>query len=295
MKQSMFSGLGTALVTPFLQDKSIDFNSLKALVERQITAGVDYLVVLGTTAEAATMTENEKRQIRSCIIEQTQGRVPLVIGIGGNNTAAVVAALQNDDLTGFGAVLSVCPYYNKPSQEGLFQHFMTIAQASPLPIILYNVPSRTGVNLLPQTVSRLKNALPDKFLGIKEASGNVEQIREVISLIGNEMLVISGDDGITAQLMQDGADGLISVASNLYPTEFRHIVYNIDNQAQTLQNNFDPFVRMIFEEGNPVGIKAAMSSCGLLQNELRLPLVNSSEALYNRLADFVRYTDACTH
>ena len=184
-------GLGTALITPFMQDGSIDFYALKRLLDKQIAGGVDYIVVLGTTGEAATMTESEKAQVRNFVRDYVAGRVTLVLGVGGNNTAAVCERLQSIDLTGYSAILSVCPYYNKPSQEGLFRHFCAIAEASPLPVILYNVPGRTGVNLLPETVMRIYNAHPDKIIGIKEASGNLEQIKRLISL--------TGEAGLTAK------------------------------------------------------------------------------------------------
>ena len=179
---TMLKGLGTALITPFTQNGQIDFEALKRLLDKQIAGGVDYIVVLGTTGEAATMSEDEKAQVRNFVRDYIAGRVTLVLGVGGNNTAAVCEQLKSLDLTGYSAILSVCPYYNKPSQEGLFQHFCAIAQASPLPVILYNVPGRTGVNLLPETVMRIYNAQPDKIAGIKEASGNLEQIKHLISL-----------------------------------------------------------------------------------------------------------------
>ncbi|MBR1929264.1 MAG: 4-hydroxy-tetrahydrodipicolinate synthase [Paludibacteraceae bacterium] len=281
------SGLGTALITPFLQNQDIDFTALEGLVELQIQAGVDYLVVLGTTAESATLTENEKQQVRQIIVGKNAGRVPLVLGIGGNNTAKVVSELTNlrnpDD---FAAILSVCPYYNKPSQEGLFQHFCAIADASPLPVILYNVPGRTGVNLLPQTVMRIKKTCPKKIIGIKEASGNIEQITELISLRDKEkttqkdfdLLVISGDDGITAELMDKGANGLISVAANAFPLSFSEIVKNKQGKRHETQDKFAQIVSLLFKEGNPAGIKTVLTEKGYIHNVLRLPLVRNSSA-----------------
>ena len=203
----MIKGLGTALITPFDANGNVDYKALARVLDTQLTGFVDYLVVLGTTGEAATMTEAEKREVRTFIRDYVKGRLPLVLGVGGNNTAAVCEALRTIDLTGFEAILSVCPYYNKPNQEGLFQHFCAVAEASPVPVILYNVPGRTGVNLLPETVMRIYQAHPDKIAGIKEASGNLDQIKKLIALAqspnpltSNPLNVISGDDGIAVDV-----------------------------------------------------------------------------------------------
>lgn len=285
----MIKGLGTALITPFKEDKSVDYEALARLLDTQLTGFVDYIVVLGTTGEAATMTEKEREDVRSFIRKYVNGRLPLVLGVGGNCTAAVCETLQTIDLTGYAAILSVCPYYNKPNQEGLFQHFCAVAQASPIPVILYNVPGRTGVNLLPETVMRIYNAHPDKIAGIKEASGNVEQIKHLINLINGEAnkreainlpLVISGDDGIACELMQAGAAGLISVASNAFPEDFWHIVHDKD---EALQAKHAETIRLLFAEGNPVGIKAVLAQKGIIQNYLRLPLVPASKDLQEKL------------
>lgn len=276
---SVLHGLGTALVTPFKQDKTIDFVSLGALIEQQIDAGADYLVVLGTTSEAATMNEPERLAVRDYIIRRVAGRVPLVLGVGGNCTRQVVEEIQQVALVlkqHFAAILSVCPYYNKPTQEGMYQHFTTIAEASPVPVILYNVPGRTGVNLLPETVERIREAQPDKVVGIKEASGNVEQIRRLLSLVPTDFLVISGDDQLACELMEAGAKGLISVASNAFPAEFRQIVHRKD---RALSERFAEMVRLLFAEGNPVGIKGVLAEKGLIHNVLRLPLVACSPTL----------------
>ena len=277
----MIKGLGTALITPFDANGNVDYKALARVLDTQLTGFVDYLVVLGTTGEAATMTEAEKREVRTFIRDYVKGRLPLVLGVGGNNTAAVCEALRTIDLTGFEAILSVCPYYNKPNQEGLFQHFCAVAKASPVPVILYNVPGRTGVNLLPETVIRIYQAHPDKIAGIKEASGNLEQIKKLIALAQDKLLVISGDDGIAVDVMAAGGAGLISVASNAYPEDFWHIVHD---QDAALQARYAETVRLLFAEGNPVGIKAVLANKGLISNNLRLPLVPASPELQKQLA-----------
>ncbi len=274
-------GLGTALITPFKEDKSVDFEALTRLLDTQLTGAVDYIVVLGTTGEAATMTEDEKREVRTFIRTYVNGRLPLVLGVGGNNTAAVCESLRTIDLTGFEAILSVCPYYNKPNQEGLYQHFCAVAKASPIPVILYNVPGRTGVNLLPETVMRIWEAQPEKIVGIKEASGNLEQIKHLIDLAKDKLLVISGDDGIACEVMEAGGAGLISVASNAFPEDFWHIVHDKD---AALQNRYAEMIRLLFAEGNPVGIKTVLAQKGIIQNHLRLPLVPASKELGNQIA-----------
>lgn len=284
MKNNHLTGLGTALITPFKADKSVDYEALARLLDTQLAGFVDYIVVLGTTGEAATMTEGEKREVRTFIKNYVNGRLPLVLGVGGNNTAAVCESLRTMYLEGFSAVLSVCPYYNKPNQEGLYQHFCAVAEASPIPVILYNVPGRTGVNLLPETAIRIYEAHPDKILGIKEASGNVEQIKRLINLSKASLLVISGDDGIACEIMEAGGAGLISVASNAFPEDFWHIVHDKD---ANLQSRYAEMIRLLFAEGNPVGIKAILAQKGLIQNVLRLPLVPASKALQQQIANIL--------
>ena len=295
----MIKGLGTALITPFKADKSVDYDALARLLDTQLTGFVDYIVVLGTTGEAATMTEEEKKEVRQFIVNYVRnhsipslegrpgGVLPLVLGVGGNNTAAVCESLRTMDLSGFSAILSVCPYYNKPNQEGLFQHFCAVAEASPISVILYNVPGRTGVNLLPETVMRIYNAHPDKICGIKEASGNLEQIKHLIAISRQHAAfsVISGDDGIACELMEAGAAGLISVASNAFPEDFWHIVH--DKNA-ALQAKYAEMIKLLFAEGNPVGIKAVLAQKGMIENNLRLPLVPASEELSCQLSDVSR-------
>ena len=280
----LLRGLGTALITPFNEDFSVDYDSLEKLIEKQIAGGADYLVVLGTTGEAATMTRSEKRRVREFVREKVAGRLPLVVGMGGKCTSAVCEALRQENLAGFQAILSVCPYYNKPNQEGLYQHFLAIAEASPLPVILYNVPGRTGVNMLPETVIRLRDKMPEKIIGIKEASGNMEQILQLIAMRDEDIkrqnfLIISGDDGIVYTLMQAGANGLISVASNAYPEDFREIVHNIYGKAAELQESYQRLIYLLFKEGNPSGIKTVLTQLGEIKNVLRLPLVSNSTAV----------------
>ena len=296
----MINGLGTALVTPFEANGKVDYDALARLLDTQLTGFVDYIVVLGTTGEAATMTDDEKREVRTFIVDYVKrsaishqrSAIPLVLGVGGNNTAAVCESLRTIDLTGFEAILSVCPYYNKPNQEGLFQHFCAIAEASPIPVILYNVPGRTGVNLLPETVMRIYEAHPDKIIGIKEASGNVEQIKRLIALSQESrvksqepLLVISGDDGIACEIMEAGGAGLISVASNAFAEDFWDIVHKKD---QVKQAKYAEMVRLLFAEGNPVGIKAVLAQKGIIQNYLRLPLVPASEDLQKAIQNCMK-------
>lgn len=301
----MIKGLGTALITPFDANGKVDYEALARLLDTQLTDFVDYLVVLGTTGEAATMTEKEREEVRTFIRKYVKGRLPLVLGVGGNCTAVVCESLKTIDLRGYEAILSVCPYYNKPNQEGLYQHFCAVAEASPIPVLLYNVPGRTGVNLLPETVMRIYEAQPDKIVGIKEASGNVEQIKRLIKMsteyrVQNTdqispysvseavctpsgkagLLVISGDDGIACEVMEAGGAGLISVASNAFPEDFWHIVHDKD---AALQAKYDEMVKLLFAEGNPVGIKAVLAQKGIIQNYLRLPLVPASEELKERI------------
>ena len=280
-------GLGTALITPFKADGSVDYDALARLLDTQLTGFVDYIVVLGTTGEAATMSAEEKKEVRRYIVNYVKGKLPLVLGVGGNNTALVISeleAMRDELILDFAAILSVCPYYNKPNQEGLYQHFCAIAEASPIPVILYNVPGRTGVNLLPETVMRIYNAHPDKILGIKEASGNLKQIKHLIHLStvsDSSLLVISGDDGIACEVMQAGGAGLISVASNAFAEDFWHIVHD---QDAALQAKYAEMVRLLFAEGNPVGIKAVLAQKGIIQNYLRLPLVPASKELQAKIA-----------
>ena len=269
-------GLGVALITPFKQDKSIDFEALEKLVERLIEAKTDYIVVLGTTGETPSLFPEEKTEIREFILKVAAGRIPLVIGIGGNSTMGVIRELQNTDLTGFSAILSVVPYYNKPSQEGIYQHYKCIADASPLPVILYNVPGRTGVNMSASTTLRLAEDCKN-VIGIKEASGNFSQIQEIIKKKKDDFIVISGDDSITYPLMALGAEGVISVIGNAYPKEFGKMVrlcLNGDyDKALPKHLQVTELFNLLFVDGNPAGVKCTLNAMGLIENELRLPLV----------------------
>lgn len=279
-------GMGVALITPFKADKSIDYDALAKLIEYQIKSGADYLVVLGTTAETPALSTQEKAEIKRFIADQVAGRVPLVIGCGGNNTAAVVEEVGNLDTNDFGAVLSVVPYYNKPSQEGIYQHYSAIAKASPLPIILYNVPGRTGVNMTAETTLRLA-ADHQNIIGIKEASGNISQMDEIIKHKQPEFLVISGDDGITFPLITLGAAGVISVIGNAFPKEFSRMVrLALDGEydaARTIHHRFTDLFSLLFVDGNPAGVKCLLHAMGFIENELRLPLVPTRITTYEKI------------
>ena len=280
-------GLGTALITPFKENFEVDYEALDRVLDTQIAGSVDYIVVLGTTGEAATLFAEEKKQVRHHIVEYVKGRIPLVLGLGGNNTMAVyfeLREMEEELKRDYAAILSVCPYYNKPNQTGLEMHFHIIAEASPVPVILYNVPGRTGVNLLPETVLRIYNAHPDKIIGIKEASGNIDQIKHLIDLAKDKLLVISGDDGLACEIMEAGGAGLISVASNAFPEDFHAIVHH---KNQALQAKYQQMIHLLFAEGNPVGIKAVLAQKGLIENNLRLPLVPASENLQQKIANLL--------
>ena len=270
-------GLGTALITPFMEDGNIDFQALSRLIEHQVKGGVDYLVILGTTSEVPTLSHEEQDQIIVYIVEQVAGRVPVVLGVGGNCTAAVVErikGLANLLQDHFAAILSVTPYYNRPQQEGLYQHFCAVAEASPLPVILYNVPKRTGVNLLPETTRRIYDAHPDKIMGIKEACNSVEQFTETVNIANGDFAVISGDDDLAYEMMKAGGDGLISVASNAWPKEMKQIVLEKDAMMQSKMGHR---IHLLFVEGNPSGIKTVLTEMGMIKNILRLPLVPNTE------------------
>jgi len=274
-------GAGTALVTPFNKDFSIDIPALRDLVESNIAGGMDFLCVLGTTAETPTLTESEKMTVRNTVLEVNHGSVPLLLGYGGNNTMALTEALKNDDLTGFDAILSVSPYYNKPNQEGLYRHFKAVADASPLPVVLYNIPGRTGVNIEVPTLFRLIEDCP-KIVGVKEASGKIDQIFEILKKKPSDFVLLSGDDGLTLKIMQQGGNGAISVVSNARPAEVCAVVRgDMDVDAK-----LSPLYKLLFAEGNPTGIKALMSLENKMENVLRMPLVEASKELMTILAKF---------
>jgi len=278
--------MGVALITPFKTDESIDFEALARIVELQIKNGTDYLVVCGTTAETPTLTEEEKEEITRFVIGVNAGRLPVVLGVGGNNTKAVVDKLQHYDFTGIDAILSVTPYYNKPSQEGLYQHYAAIAKASPIPVILYNVPGRTGVNMLASTTLRLANEFSN-ICAIKEASGNFTQIDDIIKNKPEDFMVISGDDGITFPLITLGAVGVISVIGNAFPREFSRMVrLALEGDyanARTIHYRFTELIELLFVEGNPAGVKSMLAVMGIIENKLRLPLVPNTIKTFEKI------------
>ncbi|MCC8361258.1 4-hydroxy-tetrahydrodipicolinate synthase [Salinimicrobium sediminilitoris] len=284
-----FVGTGVALITPFKDDLTVDVEALKDLVNFQIENGIDYMVVLGTTGESATLTSKEKQLVIDTVVAENNGRIPLVLGIGGNNTAKVSEEVKSTDLSAFDAVLSVSPYYNKPSQEGIFQHYKAVAAASPKPIIMYNVPGRTGSNMLPETVKRL--AQVDNIIGIKEAAGDIVQAMKLIDEVPEGFLVISGDDMITLPMVLAGGHGVISVIAQGLPAEFSKMVKlglerKVD-EAYELHYKVAPSIDLIFAEGNPVGIKAMLKKKGIVKNNLRLPLVSSTDNLSTKIDDFI--------
>ena len=287
---NMFLGTGVALITPFKKDKTVDTAALRKTVRYQLENGVDYLVVLGTTGESATLTKEEKQLVAETVISENDGKLPLVLGIGGNNTAAVAEELQSTDLSAFQAVLSVSPYYSKPSQEGIYQHFKSIAKASPVPVILYNVPGRTASNMLPETVIRLAEEF-DNIIGIKEAAGDIVQAMRLIDSVPEGFLVISGDDMITLPMVLAGGHGVISVIAQGFPAEFSEMVRLGLNKevekAYKLHYKMAPAIDLIFAEGNPVGIKALLAKKEICSNELRLPLVQASPNLSDKINSFV--------
>lgn len=286
MINNKLTGMGVALITPFKNDESVDYDALARLVEHQVKSGTDYLVVCGTTAETPTLTEQEKEDITQFIVQCAAGRLPIVLGVGGNNTKAVVEKLKSTDFKGIDAILSVTPYYNKPSQEGLYQHYAAIAKASPLPVVLYNVPGRTGVNMLAETTLRLAKEFPI-ICAIKEASGNFTQIDEIIKNKPTDFMVISGDDGITFPLITLGAVGVISVIGNAFPSEFSRMVrlalQGDYKSARQIHHHFNELIQLLFVEGNPAGVKSMLAVMGFIDNTLRLPLVPNTIKTYEKI------------
>ena len=281
MVQNKIMGVGVALITPF-NNFEVDYPALERMVEHVITGGVDYIVALGSTAETATLSLEERQQVYDFIVERTAGRVPIVVGMGGNNTHELVEQLRTFDMHDAVAILSVVPYYNKPSQEGIYRHYMAVAEASPVPVILYNVPGRTGVNMTAATTLRLAHA-SDKFVAVKEASGSIEQMQEIINGKPENFLVISGDDGITVELIKRGGVGVISVAANTFPERFCRCIHNAMEGniavAEQAMEQFTEPIALLFREGNPTGAKAMAAVMGLTRDEVRLPLVEGTEAL----------------
>ncbi|MBR1713297.1 MAG: 4-hydroxy-tetrahydrodipicolinate synthase [Alloprevotella sp.] len=280
-RHNPFRGFGIALATPFQTDGSIDTEALRALIESQLSGGVDFLCVLGTTAETPTLSDEEKRLVRRIALETVAGRVPLLLGAGGNCTADVCRFLREEDLSGFQGVLIVCPYYNKPSQEGLYQHFRAVCGASPLPVVLYNVPGRTGANLQPDTVLRIARDCP-QAVAIKEASGRILQAEEILAAKPDGFDVLCGDDALTCAQLALGAAGVISVVGNALPYEFAELVHAAQRgelaQALELHHRFRRFYKLMMADGNPAGVKCLLALQGKALNVLRLPLVPASDA-----------------
>jgi 4-hydroxy-tetrahydrodipicolinate synthase len=279
-----FEGLGVALVTPFKKDGQIDFNSLQTIVENLIAGGVDHLCVLGTTAETPTLSAAERKQVIKFVVAQVNGRIPIMVGCSSNCTATAVEQIKEYQIDGVDAILSAVPYYNKPSQEGIYQHFTQIAKASAKPIILYNVPGRTGVNMTAQTTLRIAREFKN-VIGIKEASGNMEQVKEIITGAPEGFRVIIGDDSLAMEAIRNGAAGVISVIGNAIPKRFSELVHLTMQgkyaDAEQIQKQLQPLYGLLFKEGSPCGVKALMSSRGQLEDIVRLPLVPVSEALHN--------------
>ena len=271
-----FTGAGVALITPFNEDKSIDFSALERLIENQVQGGIDYLVVLGTTGETPALSDSEKQKIVRFVIEKNAGRLKIVVGMGGNDTLALVKAIQNANFNGIDAILSVTPYYSKPTQEGLFQHFNRIVEASPIPVILYNVPGRTGVNMEAETTLRIAN-LSEKVVAIKEACGVLGQFTKIIHEAPDYFKVISGDDGLTLPSIAIGSIGVISVIANALPDQLSKLTHaSIEGDMYTanqLHLQMAEMLKLIFKEGSPAGVKALMEMMGKVKNQLRLPLV----------------------
>lgn len=283
-------GLGVALVTPFKGDGSVDYEALARLVDTQLAGGTDFLCVLGTTAETPTLTAEEQRQVCRTIMERNAGRLPILLGVGGNCTQAIVDRLSNDAMEGVDAILSVVPYYNKPTQTGMYAHFAAIAESTDLPIILYNVPGRTGVNMLPETTLRLAADFKN-IVGIKEASGNLEQIEQIISNRPAGFKVFSGDDGITLPLIRSGADGVISVIGNAFAPEFAQLVHDAMRgdyaEAEAMDERLRQMYELLFLDGNPAGVKAVLYLRGMMENRLRLPLVPASDTTTEQIRNFL--------
>lgn len=291
MVRNIFKGLGIALVTPFNEDGSVDYQSLKRLVEYQLNNGADFLCILVTTSETPTLSKEEKAEIKKFIVELVNGRVPIMIGCGGYNTAAVVEELKTGDFTGIDGILSICPYYNKPSQEGLYQHFKAISAATKLPVILYNVPGRTGVNMTAATTVRLAKDCKN-IVAIKEASGNLEQINEIIKNKPSTFDVISGDDALTFPMISCGAVGVISVIGNALPKEFSKMIRlqfkGEYEPARKIHHKFIDLFSLLFVDGNPAGVKAMLHEMGMIKNVLRLPLVPTRISTLQKMSEIMK-------
>jgi len=291
MTQKKFTGTGVAIITPFRKDRSIDFKSLEKLLEHLINNGIDYIVALGTTGESATISKDEKNAVVSQVIEVVNNRVPLVVGMGGNNTQEIVNSMKSYSFKNIDAILSVAPYYNKPSQAGLYEHFKSIAEASPVPVIIYNVPGRTSSNISAETTVRLASDVKG-IIAVKEASGNLCQIMNIVKNKPKNFMVISGDDILTLPIIAVGGAGVISVAANAYPKEVSDMVnYAIKNdmvKATELHYKLLDLIEALFEEGNPSGIKALLEILKICPNNLRLPLLQVSDMHYKKISDIIK-------
>lgn len=291
MARNIFKGLGIALITPFTPEGEVDYKSLKHLVEYQINNGADFLCILATTAEAPCLTPKEKDEITQFIKELVNGRIPILKYCGGNNTAAVIKEMKTTDWSGIDGILSICPYYNKPSQEGLYQHFKAISEASPLPLVLYNVPGRTGVNMKAATTLRLANDC-ENIVAIKEASGSLEQVDEIIFNKPDRFDVISGDDALTFSMVASGAAGVISVIGNALPKEFSRMIRlefkGEYEPARKIHHMFTELYSLLFVDGNPAGVKALLNDMGFIENVLRLPLVPTNIETKQKMADILK-------
>lgn len=292
MKQNIFKGLGIALVTPFASDGSVDYDVLRNLLDYQLKNGADFFCILATTGETPTLTKDEKQKIKELVVEKVGDKVPILIGCGGNNTADVVNELQTADFSGIDGILSVCPYYNKPSQEGLYQHFKAIAGATNMPVVLYNVPGRTGVNLKAETTVRLARDC-ENIVAIKEASGSLEQVDEIIKNKPDGFDVISGDDALTFPMIACGAAGVISVIGNALPKEFSRMIRlemkgEIES-ARKIHHKFTDLFNLLFVDGNPAGVKAMLHEMGMIENVLRLPLVPTRLTTMQKISDCLKF------
>ena len=291
MARNIFKGLGIALVTPFTADGEVDYKAIQRLVEYQIQNGADFLCILATTGETPCLSAEEKNNIKNLVVEINRGRLPILMGCGGNNTRAVVVELKTADWTGIDGVLSVCPYYNKPSQEGLYQHFKAIAEASPLPVVLYNVPGRTGVNMKSETTVRLARDC-ENIVAVKEASGSLEQVDEIIKNKPERFDVISGDDALTFPMVASGAAGSISVIGNALPKEVSRMIrleFNGEYEAaRKIHHRFTELYSLLFVDGNPAGVKALLHEMGFIENVLRLPLVPTRITTLQKMTEILK-------
>lgn len=291
MKHNIFRGLGIALITPFKTDGSVDYDALKRLVEYQLDNGADFLCILATTGETPCLSAEEQSNIQHLIVDTVGGRIPVVVGCGGNNTAAVVERLKTGDFKGIDGILSVCPYYNKPSQEGLYQHFKAIAAATQLPIILYNVPGRTGVNMSAETTVRLARDC-ENVVAVKEASGNLEQVDEILKNKPDGFAVLSGDDSLTYPMIACGAEGVVSVIGNALPKEFSRMC-RLEKRGEfeaavKIHHKFTDLYSLLFVDGNPAGVKALLHEMGFIENVLRLPLVPTRVGTVQKMSQILK-------